>query len=280
MPELPEAETVARTLYPHIHKCVFKNVELLRPASLHPLSLPLSSLINMRIENVWRRAKMIMLDLVSPSPAVGLPSTLVFHLRMTGRLFTASANSEQGKHTRCVFELEKEDGTSMQLFFDDTRTFGMIFAATQTELEKWDFWKNLGPEPLEITAAEFAGRLRGKRPLKTSLLDQKVIAGIGNIYADEALFASGLSPLRPTDSLSEMENAELLCSLQNVLRLSISQCGSSIRDYRDADGNIGTFQNSFAVYGRGGQPCKKCGNILEKIRIGGRATVYCAHCQR
>lgn len=275
MPELPEVETVARTLYPHIHNCVFENSSLLLKSTLHPLSLPLSTLTGCRIKNVRRRAKLLIIDLDKTSPLY-----LVAHLRMTGRLFTAKANVEQGKHTRCVFGLRKPDGSSFQLFFDDTRTFGKLLIAGDAILDKWKFWRELGPEPLEIGSDILASRLKSARALKAALLDQKVIAGIGNIYADEALFQARLSPLRPANSLNNGETARLLGAIQDVLRRSISQCGSSIRDYRDADGNVGAFQNTFMVYGRGGEKCKKCGALLHKTKIGGRATVSCPHCQK
>lgn len=275
MPELPEVETVARTLYPHIHNCVFESSILLLKSTLHPLSLPLAALTGCRIKNVRRRAKLLIIDLDKKSPLY-----LVAHLRMTGRLFTAQANVEQGKHTRCVFCLRKPDGSIFQLFFDDTRTFGKLLVAGDAILEQWKFWRELGPEPLEIGPDVLASRLTSSRALKTALLDQKVIAGIGNIYADEALFQARLSPFRPANSLKSGETARLLAAIQDVLRRSISQCGSSIRDYRDADGNVGAFQNTFMVYGRGGEKCKKCGAILNKMKIGGRATVSCPKCQK
>ena len=112
------------------------------------------------------------------------------------------------------------------------------------------------------------------------LLDQKVIAGIGNIYADESLFQAGLDPRRKASSLSPAQSRCLLAALKDVLRRSIAQCGSSIRDYRDANGDVGAFQNSFAVYGRGGAACVRCGRPLQKIRVAGRATVCCPHCQK
>ena len=129
--------------------------------------------------------------------------------------------------------------------------------------------------------AAFSARLDGKNSaIKAVLLDQKVLAGVGNIYADESLFAAGIDPRRKALALTRLQAARLLQCLQDVLLLSISQCGSSIRDYRDADGNVGAFQNTFAVYGRGGQECKTCGRPLEKTRVAGRSTVFCPHCQR
>lgn len=280
MPELPEVETVVRTLLPHIRQAVFDSVYLLRPSTLHPLSLPLESLSGLAINNVYRRAKLIVMDIGRESGSEGIPSFLILHLRMTGRIFTTEANREQGKHTRCIFDLKMPDLSKFRLFFDDARTFGQIIAATPAILKKWSFWRELGPEPLTLDTDTFISRLQGRRPIKICLMDQKVIAGVGNIYADEALFQAGISPMRQASSLSPEEAATMLQSIKNILNLSISQCGSSIRDYRDANGNAGAFQNSFLVYGRGGKKCKKCGNILQKTRLGGRSTVFCEHCQQ
>lgn len=275
VPELPEVETVATTLYPHVRDSVFTFARILRPSSQHPLSLPLDTLTGARIAGVGRRGKLLIFNLEG-----GKPQMLVAHLRMTGRIFTASANRELGRHTRCIFGLRSPQGEEKQLFFDDTRAFGQLLAATPEILAQWQFWCALGPEPLEISSSILAERLRGRRPLKTALMDQSVIAGIGNIYADESLFRAGLSPLREAGSLNDREIARLLDALQAILRLSISQCGSSIRDYRDADGNAGAFQNTFRVYGRGGKQCHNCGRELTKVKLSGRATVYCETCQK
>lgn len=281
MPELPEVETVARTLSPHIRDHVITGVSLLRPSTLHHLSLPLESLIGMRLTGAGRRGKLLLLNLAATAAAKASqkPDLLVSHLRMTGRMLAKAANEEPGKHTRCFFDLEAPDGARARLFFDDIRTFGKIMATTPELLAAWPFWRDLGPEPLEMDARELCARLKGGRPIKQALLDQTVLAGIGNIYADESLFLAGVSPLRPANSLGEEETGRLLDSIQAVLRLSIEQCGSSIRDYRDANGDAGAFQNSFNVYGRGGELCKKCGKPLIKCKVGGRATVYCSGCQ-
>lgn len=278
MPELPEAETVAKTLAPHIRCCVFESAELLRPDALHELSLPLSALSGAVCNGVSRRGKLIIAGLDWPEKPAGIvPSAIIFHLRMTGRLFMGE--KAQGKHIRCLFHLRKPDGKPDTLFFDDTRTFGKILVATPEILDRWQFWKELGPEPLEIGPEAFAKRLKGARPVKTALMDQKVIAGIGNIYADESLYYAGISPLREAGSLTDAEAERLLKSLREVLLRSIACRGSSIRDYRDADGNEGGFQKSFAVYGRGGKKCRSCGGTLERMRLGGRATVFCPTCQ-
>lgn len=283
MPELPEVETVVRTLAPHVLGRRITGATLLRRQSLHPLSLPLERLRGLVITGARRRGKLVLLALApdadSERPSLILPSLLVVHLRMTGRLLPRSAEAEAGPHTRLILGLAAPDGEVRRLFFDDTRAFGQVFAATPGLLGQWRFWRELGPEPLELTRAGFSRRLAGRRAIKAALLDQHVIAGIGNIYADEALHAAGINPKQSAQTLTAEQRGRLLDALKAVLRLSIAQCGSSIRDYRDADGNVGAFQNSFAVYGRAGLPCRACGRPLEKCRVAGRATVFCSRCQ-
>lgn len=285
MPELPEVETVARTLRPHVVGSAIVGASLLRETSLHPLSLRPEELRGCRIAGVERRGKLLLLDLDAAGAAradlhgvEGL--RLAVHLRMTGRLMTHPADSMPGPYTRCVFDLQGPQG-AQRLFFDDVRAFGLLMAGTPDMLARWSFWRELGPEPLDLTEATFAACLSRKNAaVKAVLLDQKVLAGVGNIYADESLFAAGIDPRRKASTLSAAKRDRLLRCLKNVLRLSIEQCGSSIRDYRDADGNVGAFQNSFAVYGKGGEPCRVCGRPLEKIRVAGRGTVFCPHCQK
>lgn len=287
MPELPEVETVVRTLRPQVLNARILGVELLRPSIVLPESLPLESLCGCRISAVDRRGKLILLRMLAESGSDGgseRPDLLVVHLRMTGRLMPHPAGTPPLAHTRCLFHLEGPQGSSV-LFFDDVRAFGVLFAATDALLAAWPFWQELGPEPLAVPpdalARQLAPRFAGRRgAVKSLLLDQGVLAGIGNIYADEALFRAGIDPRRPAQTLDDQALLRLCRALQEVLRLSIAQCGSSIRDYRDANGNVGAFQNSFAVYGRGEEPCRTCGRPLEKARIAGRATVFCPHCQR
>ncbi|SDF67749.1 bifunctional DNA-formamidopyrimidine glycosylase/DNA-(apurinic or apyrimidinic site) lyase [Desulfovibrio legallii] len=286
MPELPEVETVARTLRPQVLGCRLGAARALRASSLHPLSLPLERLDGVRVAAVGRRGKLLLLDL-DPGAAVDAALRaatglrLAIHLRMTGRVRTVDAACAPGPYTRCVFAFRTPAGEARQLFFDDVRAFGLVLAATPDILARWSFWRDLGPEPLELGAADFAALLRSRRSaLKAVLLDQKTIAGVGNIYADESLFAAGLDPRRKADSLTPAQSARLLACLKDVLLRSIAQCGSSIRDYRDANGDVGAFQNCFAVYGRGGEACTRCGRPLQKLRVAGRATVCCPHCQR
>lgn len=290
LPELPEVETVVRTLAPHVTGARISRAEVLRASGIHPLSLPLQSLVGLQIAGVRRRGKLVLLDLTPESLVTSAeaqenlspdsrPSLLAIHLRMTGRLLPRPANSAPGAHSRWFLDLEMLDMTRKRLFFDDVRAFGIVFAATPALLEQWAFWRELGPEPLELDARTFGQRLHGRRSIKAALLDQRVLAGIGNIYADEALFRAAIDPRRPVAELTAKEQQAILLALQEVLNLAIAQCGSSIRDYRDADGNVGAFQNSFAVYSRGGQPCCRCGEPLSKCRVAARATVFCPRCQ-
>ncbi|WP_291440621.1 bifunctional DNA-formamidopyrimidine glycosylase/DNA-(apurinic or apyrimidinic site) lyase [Desulfovibrio sp.] len=313
MPELPEVETVARTLRPHVQGRVIADAQVLRATSQHPLSLPLQDLRGCRIVDVTRRGKLLLLllDAAEAEKACvrGMKDLrLAVHLRMTGRLMTYAAATTPGTHTRCILDLKAlpaagaggqvvaEHGPAgaadlsvseacspsgeRRLFFDDVRAFGTMLAGTPDMFARWPFWRELGPEPLDIAEAAFAGSIAAKKSaIKAVLLDQKVLAGVGNIYADESLFAAGIDPRRKASELTRLQANRLLQCLRDVLLLSISQCGSSIRDYRDADGNVGAFQNTFAVYGRGGQKCKTCGGLLEKAKVAGRSTVFCPQCQ-
>ena len=248
MPELPEVETVARTLEPLVAKRVITGVTLLNPGSLDGPE-PLAAVIGRCIAGTGRRGKLVLIRFVpqSESSIAGL----AVHLRMTGRLFVHAAGEVPGPHTRAVFELS--DGN--RLFFDDTRKFGCLRVISPRSLASWPFWNTLGPEPLEIGAEEFAALFAGRRTaIKALLLDQTVIAGIGNIYADESLFRAGIAPQSPASGISPEQLRKLHAALVEVLEESIAACGSSIRDYRTARGDAGAFQNAFRVYGRGGKP--------------------------
>jgi formamidopyrimidine-DNA glycosylase len=232
-----------------------------------------------RIEAAYRRAKLVVLDV---RPARGEKLFLLFHLKMTGRLFVYGARAAAGKHTRLVFRLGKgaEHGGGGTVFFDDARKFGYCRIMRDRDFARWDFWNSLGPEPLVCSRDEFIARFRERRgKIKALLLDQTCIAGIGNIYADEILFRAGIAPHHAVPLLSAAQFSALWEQTREVLREAIAQCGSSIRDYRDARGNAGAFQNSFRVYGRAGRPCLACGKSLEKSVVAGRSTVHCPQCQ-
>ena len=282
MPELPEVETIARTLAPQVTGRVIKAVHVFLPKTLAAGSelLPVIS-PGARMTGVRRRAKLLLVDIAAPGN-VEPAYVLAFHLKMTGRLFVHPAGTPPGKHTRIVFDLASDEGrNAARLFFDDVRTFGYCRLMRLADLDAWPFWRKLGPEPLPLTAHDFISALRGRGvTIKALLLDQTVIAGIGNIYADEACFRSGIRPDARAAQISEEGLATLLANIRDVLNESITECGSSIRDYRDANGDAGAFQNLFRVYGRGGQPCLACGLLLEKATVAGRTTAYCPYCQK
>ncbi len=286
MPELPEVETIVRTLRPQVAGRKITGVQVLLPKTLQAGAEFLPLLAGARIAAVRRRAKLALLDL---EPANSPPLVAAFHLKMTGSFFVHSPGTAPLKHTRLIFDLTEADaaGTEPQsqpsgrLFFDDTRTFGYCRIMPHESLPLWDFWAKLGPEPLETPAAELAVRLKaGNRAIKAAVLDQTVLAGAGNIYADESLFAAGIAPTARGREISLARLTVLAEALQAVLQKSIEECGSSIRDYRDAQGNAGAFQNCFAVYGRAGQACVRCGMPLQGARVAGRSTVFCPKCQK
>lgn len=280
MPELPEVETIARTLSPQIQGRCVTAVSVLHPKVLQAGKELLPLLRNAVIERVSRRAKLLILHM-RPEGSKESPFLLLFHLKMTGSFFVHPEGTEALKHTRLIFDLEGGG----RLFFDDVRTFGYCRIYRPEQLSDWDFWTSLGPEPLDGSVTDLAEHLEkafaGRRSaVKAALLDQRVVAGVGNIYADESLFKAGILPSARASDIPGKRLLSLASALRDILRLSIEECGSSIRDYRDALGNAGAFQNSFAVYGRKGEPCRSCGRPLEHVKIGGRSTVFCPACQK
>lgn len=289
MPELPEVETIVRTLRPQIRNTSIHSLAVLLPKALQAGADLLPYLTGARITDVSRRAKLL---LVSASPdASGFAEKtllkgekeilLVFHLKMTGAFFVHPVGAEADKHTRLIFDL----GPEGRLFFNDIRTFGYCRIMLPQDLNQWPFWANLGPEPLGMGAKELglhlAETLAGRKTsIKAALLDQRVVAGVGNIYADESLFRAGIAPMLPAASLPLKRMIRLAGDLQAILTKAIEECGSSIRNYRDANGNAGAFQNAFAVYGRKGARCRGCLTPLEDTRVAGRGTVYCPKCQK
>ena len=276
MPELPEVETIARGLRPHLVGARIREVRVPGPhATPQGVELFRSRLEGGEITAVGRRGKVMTLG-------VGENLTLAVHLRMTGRFYLPSNGELVGdKHTHCVFFLENRDGATRLLLYNDVRKFGTLQAFTPEELLAWPFFASLGPEPLEISRGAFMKLFQGRRTrIKAMLLDQKVIAGIGNIYADESLFRAGIRPDAPAGGLSGRRLGILHGKLREVLQEAVDACGSSIRDYRDAMGDAGAFQNCFRVYGRGGETCVECGSPLRQVKVAGRTTVFCPKCQK
>jgi len=274
VPELPEVETIRRQLEPEVRGRSITGTRVTDGLLVAPMTPArfAGKLKGRMITGLSRRGKYLRFELDGGD-------TLVVHLRMTGILTRLEENPRNGdqRHLRLVLTLD--DGSF--LAFHDVRRFGKAFLLGAGASDS--YWARLGPEPLErsfnpkVLAAIFHGRVR---PVKPALLDQQLIAGIGNIYADEALFAALIHPEKPAGSLSGKEIAALTKSIKETLRRAIRLQGSSIDSYRDARGNPGRFQNTFKVHRRAGEPCPRCGTAIEKTRVGGRGTYYCPRCQR
>lgn len=221
------------------------------------------------ITHVRRRAKVLLVELDNGS-------TLAFHLKMTGRVVHCPARAAE-KHDRILFHLD--DGSL--LFFADMRKFGYVRCFAAGELDCWDFLCKAGPEPLETAPEMLAERVTGRNcAIKALLLNQSVVAGVGNIYADESLFRAGIHPETRGSRVGRANAVRLFSELQAVLRQAIAENGSSISDYVNAHGDAGAFQNSFNVYGRKGESCRTCGETLRAVTVAGRTSTFCPACQR
>ncbi|NMC50739.1 MAG: bifunctional DNA-formamidopyrimidine glycosylase/DNA-(apurinic or apyrimidinic site) lyase, partial [Desulfovibrio sp.] len=274
--ELPEVETIARGLAPGLVGKTIADARFLCPTVLadYPSQNAFrADIAGRRIAAVRRRAKLLLLDL-DPAPDKPDPAHLAVHLKMTGRLWIGQAAAEATRHVRFVIFLN--DGSA--LFFQDQRRFGSC--RLLADLSSWKFYASLGPEPLDLAFAAFDARLgRRSAHIKALLLDQTVIAGIGNIYADESLFAAGIRPDAKAHDIPPAKRKKLLAALQTILTRAIDVGGSTIRDYRTPEGLEGGFQNDFQVYGRGGEPCPRCRTPLSVTKVAGRTSTFCPRCQ-
>jgi formamidopyrimidine-DNA glycosylase len=267
MPELPEVETIRAELAPRLTGRALVRVEILDPRLTRPIDLfeVAEELEGDRVVAVERRGKYLVLRLES-----GL--ALLVHLRMTGGFAF-----EPASHERAILELD--DGT--RLAYRDVRRFGTWLVLEDAELDPYLAGRN-GPEPLgpRFTAEWLVARLAGRRAaVKAVLLDQRVVAGLGNIYADEALWRARINPLRPAESLTREEAGRLHRAIRQALRTGIARQGSTLRDYARPDGSAGSMQTEFRVYGRDGQPCPRCRTPIAKARVAGRGTWFCPRCQ-
>jgi formamidopyrimidine-DNA glycosylase len=271
MPELPEVETFAAELRPHLAGRRILAVEVLWTRTLaapDPTTFA-ERLVGRQINALGRRGKHLLLELDSGD-------TLIVHLRMTGRLEVVPGDSpvRSGPHVRARFDLSGGEC----LVFTDARKFGRIWLAA----DRAEVLGRLGPEPLDwdFDAARLAAPIQRRRvAVKALLLDQTVVAGIGNIYADEALFLAGIHPLRPGTSLGDDEIERLHDAIRQVLREAISQQGTTLRDYRPPYGLEGAYQHQLRVYQQTDRPCPRCGTPIERIRVTQRSTHFCPHCQ-
>ena len=273
MPELPEVETVRARLEPAVVGRRFERVNIDDPRLTRPED-PLvvaAELLGERVAALERRGKYLVFRFDSGRG-------LLVHLRMTGGFrHAADAGLPDDPYRRAVVRLD--DGS--EVGYRDVRRFGTWTLLEPHELEPF-LAARLGEEPLagSFTARSLAARLANRRaPVKAALLDQRTLAGMGNIYADEALWRARIHPLRPARELGDDEIRRLHRAVRRALEAGLARQGATIRDYAAPDGAAGTMQHEFKVYGREGEPCLRCGTPIEKIRAGGRGTSYCPRCQ-
>ncbi|MBI2861749.1 MAG: bifunctional DNA-formamidopyrimidine glycosylase/DNA-(apurinic or apyrimidinic site) lyase [Chloroflexi bacterium] len=271
MPELPEAETICRDLAPHLVGRTIAEMHVYWEKAIAYVNEEAfaAALTGRRVEGVARRGKYPILTL-----SAGL--SLLIHLKMTGRLLLCSRDDPLQKQLSVVFDLDE----GRQLRFADQRRFGRLYLLDTDGLAKR--LSELGPEPLEpaFTPDVLASLLRGRKArIKPLLMDQSLIAGLGNIYSDEALFEAGIHPLRTADDLTDEEVAKLHRGIRVALSRGLVNRGTSFSDYLDGFGQPGSNQFHLGVYRRTGQPCSRCGTAIERLRLGSRHAHYCPNCQ-
>ncbi len=273
MPELPEVEVVCQGLAPHVTgKTVtdisFSNKKLRKPVPRAQLN---SLVRGVRIASVTRRAKFILLTMENSA-------LLVFHLGMTGKLGLFAKGAPRRKHDHLRFDIEG----GKEVRFNDIRRFGFVEVFSAEDLKIIDPFAKLGPEPFAKTfsAAYLLERATKKRQaVKNFLMDNRVVVGIGNIYANETLFSVGLHPETPVNIITQKTWQQIVTASRKVLKKAIKSGGTTISDYENASGESGYFQLELAVYGREGQPCHTCKTSIERLVIGGRASFFCPTCQ-
>ncbi len=283
MPELPEVETVRRGLTPAMEGVVIAKADVNRPDLRWPFPTNMAErLTGKRVERLRRRSKYILADL-------DCGETLLIHLGMSGRMLVSGDPLGQfvhdhpapEKHDHVVFHM----ANGARITFNDPRRFGAMDMMETAAADTHKLLAVLGPEPLgnDFHEAHLIEAFNGKNsPVKSVLLDQRIVSGLGNIYVCEALYRAKIHPNRKAGRISEARVASLVPIIRDVLQEAIEAGGSSLRDFRQADGELGYFQHQFDVYGREGEPCRTngCPNVIRRIVQSGRSSFYCAQCQR
>lgn len=274
MPELPEVETVRRTLIPHLVGRRIVSVDVREPRLREPVDADAlrRMLVGREVRAIRRRAKYLLIDVAGGQ-------SLLIHLGMSGRLAIASSATPRAKHEHVVFALD--DGRALR--FADPRRFGLVLAYACADEAALPQLASLGIEPLEpvFDGAWLHGATRGvKRSAKTWLMDAHVVVGVGNIYASEALHVAGIRPTRQAQRLTHAECDALANAVTHVLRRAIDEGGTTLKDFVSADGAPGAYATRLAVYGREGEPCLRCEAPIRRRVMAGRSTFWCAGCQR
>lgn len=283
MPELPEVETVRRGISPAMEGAIFEKVQVNRPDLRWPLPERMKErLEGARVQGLRRRSKYILIDL-------DRGETLLIHLGMSGRILVSGdpmgrfvqEHPAAEKHDHVVFDMS----SGARVIYNDPRRFGAMDLIPTTQLETHKLLSVLGPEPLGNAFNEdvlYAKSSAKNSPIKSVLLDQSVVAGLGNIYVCEALFRAGIDPRRKANRVSKERIEKLTGHIRDVLSEAIEAGGSSLKDYRQADGELGYFQHNFDVYGREGGPCRNggCKGLVQRVVQSGRSSYFCPSCQR
>lgn len=271
MPELPEVETVMRGLEKALDGKKIKSVVAARKNLRIPFPRDLASVAGTKVTGFSRRAKYILMNLSSNR-------TMIIHLGMSGRMTVNPDAAEKHDHMTMVMQ----DGT--RVVFNDPRRFGLVDLCDTDKINGHRFFSHLGPEPFDkvFGGAYLDAAFKGKKTaVKLAIMDQRIVVGVGNIYASEALYSAGIDPRRPALDLSPAENKALAQAIRDVLKKAIKAGGSSLRDYVQADGELGYFQHQWAVYDKDGQKCPKCKKpCILRITQGGRSTYYCPNRQK
>jgi formamidopyrimidine-DNA glycosylase len=275
MPELPEVETTRRGLAPHVEGRRIQAVTLRRPDLRWPIPPEVArELPGQRIDAVRRRAKYLLMDTAAGSA--------VLHLGMSGSLRVLPATTPVGAHDHVDIALDGERGRSGRVLrFTDPRRFGCLLWQPVGQVHP--LLQGLGPEPLsDAFDGDYLFALSRSRraPVKTFLMDQAVVVGVGNIYAAESLFRAGISPLRAAGKVSRERYVALAAAVKDILAYAITRGGTTLRDFLDPDGAPGYFEQELSAYGRGGEACPRCGRAMKQAAIGQRTTVWCGYCQR
>jgi formamidopyrimidine-DNA glycosylase len=273
MPELPEVEIVCRTLQPHLLGRTIHRVEVLEPRLRLPVDeRALAGLAGRQIEAITRIAKYILFHLAGEA-------AWVFHLGMSGKLICVANSAERRKHDHIIIHLDNGN----QLRYHDPRRFGLSLVAQKSQLLELPQLRHLGIDPFDPDLTDnylFRFTRASQRRIRDLLLDQQIIAGLGNIYANEILSFARIKPTTRAHRLTRRQVQAIAASIPRLLRDAIRWCGTSFSDYRDADDKSGEFQNHLRVYDRSGEPCRVCSSMIKRVAIGNRSAFYCPSCQK